>query len=137
MGYSTIKAQIVSILQSQITKANYVYSYEERKPAGYPAITVTNYDGNGEFADTSRNRREYIFRILCMQEITETTMATAESSLADMIDQIITTFDSSTYYNLNNTCQFAIPAPSKWGYVQVPEIEVRSAEVILTAVVVN
>lgn len=135
--YTNIGNQIVSILQANITDANVVYNYTERNPAGYPAIMVEAYDGSAEFADTSRNRREYVFRITCMQERVAVGASEAERILRAMIDQIISVFDSRTNLNLNNSCDFATPIPSKWGYINAPDIDVRTAEILLVAVALS
>jgi hypothetical protein len=132
-SYTTQKAAIVSILQTNITTAREVNNYAKRNPAGYPAINVENFDGSGAFADTGRNRRKRIYRITCMQERLKVGTSEAERILAAMVDQIITTFDNRANLNLNNTADFAYPIPSKWGYIQAPDIDVRTAEILLEA----
>lgn len=132
--YAAQKAAIVSILQTNITNAKVVYSYVEPNPSGYPAITVENYDGEGEFADTGRNRRKRVYRITCMQERVKVGASEAERILGAIVDQIISTFDSRTNLNLTNTCDFAYPIPSKWGYIAAPDIDVRTAEILLEAI---
>lgn len=129
-----IKSQIVSILQANITNANVVYSYVERNPSGYPSILVEYYDGQGEFADTGRNRRSRIYRITCMQERVKVGASESERILGAMVDQILGVFDNRTNITLNGSCEFAQPIPSKWGYIQAPDIDVRTAEILLEAV---
>jgi hypothetical protein len=127
------KAAIVSILQANITDANVIYNYVETNPSGYPAINVEFYDGTGEFADTGRNRRKRIYRITCMQERVNVGASEAERILGAMQDQILSVFDNRTNITLNNTCDFAYPVPSKWGYIQAPDIDVRTVEILLEA----
>jgi hypothetical protein len=119
---------------NQITTANNVNNYNRVNPPGYPAINVEAYDGNGVFADTTRNRREFIFRITIMQERVKVSHSEAERICRTLVDQVLSTFDNRTNFNLNNSCDFATPVPSKWGYIQSPEIDVRTAEVLLVAV---
>lgn len=132
--YSLQKSAIVSILQSNITTANVVYNFVERNPSGYPTITVEYYDGTGEFADTGRNRRSRIYRITCSQERVKVGANDAERILGTLIDQIIGVFDDRANITLNNTCDFAYPIPGKWGYIQAPDIDVRTAEILLETV---
>lgn len=131
--YTAQKAAIVSILKTNITTAKEVNNYEKRNPTGYPAINVTFYDGSGTFADTSRNRRKRYYRIICMQERVKVDADNAERILGAMVDQIISVFDNRTNLNLNNTADFAYPIPSKWGYINAPDIDVRTAEIIIEA----
>lgn len=69
-----------------------------------------------------------------MQERVITGAPEAERILRSLIDQILAIFDSRVNLNLNNSCNFAFPIPSKWGYVQAPDIDIRSAEIIIEAV---
>lgn len=133
-SYTSIGAQIESIIRANITNVNFVYGYVETNPGGYPSISIEAFDGNGQFADTGRNRRSYMFRIICMQERVITGAPEAERILRSLIDQILAIFDSRVNLNLNNSCNFAFPIPSKWGYVQAPDIDIRSAEIIIEAV---
>lgn len=132
--YVNVGAQIEAIIRANITNVNFIYNYVETNPAGYPAISIEAYDGNGEFADTSRNRRSYMFRIICSQERLNVGAQNAENVMRALVDQVIGVFDDRTNLNLNNSCNFAFPIPSKWGYVQAPDIDVRSAEIIIEAV---
>lgn len=134
--FSDIKAGIITIINNSV-KVKAVYNYEEVKPSGYPCITVTAADGDGEFADTSRNRREFIFSIKCYQERIEVGASEAERILINLIDELLGIFDSSANYNLNNTVIFAKPIPSKWGYLNVPDADVRTAEILIVGVAVQ
>lgn len=127
------KAAIITILKANISTAKEVNDHVKRNPTGYPSIDVEFYDGNGVFADTGRNRRKRYYRITCKQERVKVTPSEAERILGNMVDQIITTFDSRTNLSLNNTCNFAYPIPSKWGYIQAPDIDIRTATIIIEA----
>lgn len=135
--YSNIGTQIVAIIKQNVTNVNNVYDYIERNPAGYPAICVEAYDGKGEFADTGRNRRSYIFRIIVQQERTTAGAAGSERIMRNLVDQLLSVFDNRANLTLNNSCDFATPIPSKWGYIQAPDIDVRSAEIIIEAVSIS
>ncbi len=134
--YTNIGNQIQSIIQAGISGVDpgNVYNFVKRNPAGYPSISIEAFDGAGQFLDTGRNRRTFIFRIICSQERTNVGEDEAERILRQLVDQLLTLFDSRTNLNLNNSCNFAHPIPSKWGYIQAPDIDVRSAEILLEAV---
>lgn len=132
--FVNIGNQIQSIVQAGVSKNNYVYNYAESNPGGYPAITIEAFDGSGTFLDTGRNRRSYIFRIICLQERIIVGAENAEQILRALEDEILALFDSRVNLTLNNSVNFAYPMPSKWGYIQAPDIDIRSVEIILEAV---
>ena len=131
--YTEIGTQIEAILRANITNVNFIYNHVETNPGGYPSISIEAFDGAGQFLDTGRNRRTYIFRIICMQERVIVGANEAERIMRALVDQILGVFDDRANLNLNNSCNFCNPIPSKWGYVQAPEIDLRSAEIILEA----
>jgi hypothetical protein len=135
--YTEIGNQIETILKDNITNVNYIYNYVETNPEGYPSISIEAFDGNGQFLDTGRNRRNRMFRLICMQERIKVGASESERIMRALVDQVVATFDSRTNLTLNNSCEFATPIPSKWGYVQAPDIDIRSAEIILEAVSVE
>ncbi len=128
--YTEIKAGIVTVL-TQATKAKKVYDYEETKPAGYPAITVTPVDGEAEFLDTDRMRRDFVFSVKVYQERLDVGASEAERIMTSLVDQIISIFDSKANTTLNNSVIFMKPVKVKWGYLQVPDADVRSCEITL------
>jgi len=132
--FTTIKAGLVQVLQTS-TKAKVVYNYEETKPTGYPAITVTPVSGQGEFIDTMRTRREFVFSIKCYQERLEATPSGAESTLTSLVDEILGIFDTGSSFTLGNTVIFFEPVEVSWGYVQAPDADVRSCEIKLQGIV--
>jgi len=128
--YDDIEAGIVSLLQSA-TKAKVVYDYEETKPTGYPAITVTPSDGEAEFLDTMRVRRDFVFTIKVYQERIEAKPQGAEQIMRALVDQILSLFDDPANTTLGNTVVYMKPVKSKWGYLQAPDADVRSCEITL------
>lgn len=131
--YTNIGNQITSILTANIPNVNVIHNYVESNPSGYPSISVEAYDGNAKFIDTGRNERTFIFRIIVLQERLVVGASEAERIMRSLVDQILSVFDDRANLNLNNSCNFARPIPSKWGYVQAPDIDLRSAEIILEA----
>ncbi len=132
--FADVKAAIVDILRTQCLTPKHVYDYEESQPVGYPAVTVTPTDGNGTFIDTMRNRREFVFKVLCTQERIDMGPAEAERILTKVVDEVLAVFESQAANNLNNTVVFTDPPKVKWGYMTVPDAEVRSCEITITAI---
>lgn len=132
--YANIKAGLITIL-TQATKAKRVYDYEEVKPVGYPAITVTPFEGEADFLDTQRVRRDFLFSVKLYQERVEVGASEAERIMTALVDQVIEIFDSSSNTTLNNTVIFVRPVKVKWGYLNVPDADVRSCEITLHGVV--
>jgi hypothetical protein len=128
--YADIKAGIVSAL-SQATKAKNIYDYENTKPAGYPAITVTPVDGEAEFLDTQRVRRDFIFSVKLYQERLEVGPSEAERIMTNLVDQAVSVFDNFSNTTLGNTVIFMKPVKVKWGYLAAPDADVRSCEITL------
>ena len=146
--HGAIKAAIIDVLnQAALVNKNWVYTYEPTIPSGFPAISVTASDGDGKFADTQRNRRNYIFKIRCYQERQTVgtqgnlvPQAEAERILVELVDQLIAVFDNFQNYNLKSEVPnliFVTPVPSKWGYATAPNPDVRIADIMLNAVVVQ
>lgn len=132
--YANIKAGLITIL-TQATKAKRVYDYEETKPVGYPCITVTPVEGESEFLDTQRVRRDFIYSVKLYQERVEVGASEAERILTALVDQVVEIFDSESNTTLNNTVIFVRPVKVKWGYLNVPDADVRSCEITLHGVV--
>lgn len=125
-----VKAGIVSVL-TQSTKAKKVYDYEETKPTGYPCIMVVPFDGQSAFLDTMRYRWDFAYTLKCYQERVEVGASEAERILTALVDEVLGVFDNSTNTTLGNTVVFVKPAKYKWGYLNVPDADVRSCEITI------
>ena len=136
MSYSTTKAALVTLI-STATKVQNVYNYENPKPDGYPCISITNFEGTAEFADTSRFRRNYTYRILVTQERINVGPSEAERIVTGLVDELVSLFDNNANYNLSNSVIFFEPPAVKFGYLQAPDVDVRSAEITLTGTTVQ
>ena len=128
--YTDIKAAIVSFIQTSTNNRN-VYAYEETKPAGYPAIMVTPFGGQGIFLDTMRVQRDFQFTVRVYQERLDATPAGAEAIITTLVDELIGIFEGAGASNLNNTVVFTQPPSVKFGYLQSPDPDVRTAEITL------
>ena len=138
-NFTSIKAAIVSILQANVstTSVNYVYDYANEAPDGYPSIDVTSNQLEGEFADTVRNRRDFTFSLLGKQERTTVGSSEAERIINKMADDLIAIFDSSTNLTLQNQTIFYEPIGAQFGYIQGPDIDIRTVDVTIKATVVQ
>lgn len=131
--YTDIKAAIVTFLQTS-TKVRNIYAYENPKPAGYPAIMVTPFGGDAEFLDTMRNKRRFQFTIRVYQERTEVGAAAAESTITALVDELIAIFEAAGASNLSNTIVFTEPPSVRFGYLQDPDPDCRTAEITLVGI---
>lgn len=130
--YADVKAGIVTALQ-QATNAKQVYNYEEVKPAGYPAITVTPSQGEGSFLDTMRVRRDFTFSVKVYQERVEVGASEAERIMTALVDQCLALFENSSNTTLSNTVVFTKPPKERWGYQPVPDADVRMCDITIVA----
>lgn len=132
--FTTVKAGIVTYLQTS-TKVRNIYDYEETKPAGYPAINVTPAASTGEFLDTFRIRHDFQFTLRVMQERLEAGPSQAEVVITALVDELIAIFEAANATTLVNTVEFTQPPSTRWGYLQVPDADVRTCDITLTGVV--
>jgi hypothetical protein len=148
MSYTKLKASIIEVIeQSALIDPAFIYNYEPTQPGGFPAISVTALTGDGVFADTLRNRRNYILRIRCYQERDTVgdgsglvPQSEAERIMGNLVDSLIGIFDQYANFQLDNTVPglvFVQPIPSEWGYTQAPNANMRTADIKLNAVVVK
>lgn len=78
---------------------------------GYPSAVIRISGGEGDFADTSRNQREFIFNIDLYQENKEGGKSNEETTDAMVlaIDKIIESFDTDV--DLSGNCLFVRIVP--------------------------
>lgn len=144
--WDDLSAAIAVILKTATNKAGQVvldassvFEYGKSKFDQYPCATITPFENaNPSFADTLRNRREYIFSIKIYQERGQKGEAETERLMRQLTDSVITIFDANPY--LKNVLQgqgFAMPIPSRWAYIQSEQIDVRMAEVLIQCVVIK
>lgn len=131
-----IKAIVV-----QCTKIDsaYVYEYAKNNINGYPAVTITPSDGDGDFADTRRNKRTYTFSVRVHQERTKAGDEKSERIMREIVDDLIELFDAN-YYLDGARLQgrgFARPIPSTWAFVQTEQSDVRVAEILIACSVIQ
>lgn len=137
---------IVATLQDGIdrdvvagVKSASIYDYEPGLTTAYPAISVVPSDSPAKFADTQRNQRTYTFSIKCLQERKEFGAQKAERVQRQLVDELLTLFDSSRYL-YGDQLQgrgYVEAAPSRWAYIQTEQVDVRMAEILLACVVIQ
>lgn len=137
--WETLSAAIVTMVKtSSFVDSALVFDYGKSDIGGFPAVTVTPSDAKATFGDNVRIQREYTFSIKCYQERLNQGEDKSEQIMRQMVDDLIRIFDADTY--LLTTLDgrgFAYPIPSAWSFVQGENINLRVAEVLITAVVVQ
>jgi hypothetical protein len=128
-----ILAKIKGILNAS-TNLKYVYDYPNSTPQGYPSAVVFRSETQGSFADTSRDERHYLFDIRLMQERLEVGEQSAERILMQLEDELVAAFDAD--YNLTGSCNWCKPIAFKWGFIQAPSVDIRTAIITLDVIVV-
>lgn len=130
--FTDTKAAIVAFLNTS-TKVRNIYAYENTKPDGYPAICVTSSTSpRAVFIDTMRTDRDFEFIIRVYQERAEVGAAQADIIVDGLVDELIAIFESVTAENLNNTVTITQPPTVRFGYLNDPNSDVRTAELTLT-----
>jgi hypothetical protein len=88
-----------------------VHDFTEGQFQGYPSANIRISGGEGEFSDTARNQREFIFNIDLYQEVDEggKTKEEATDAMVLAIDKIMEAFDTDV--NLNGECAFTRVIP--------------------------
>lgn len=138
LGYATLSSVINDkIAGTSSVRAENVFDYAKPILGGYPAVTITAADGGGEFADSTRTRRRFVFSIKVMVNRLNQE-SKAERVMRETVDELIAMFEADPY--LNNCLRgrgFARPVPSRWGYNQSDNIDIRMAEFLLDVEVIQ
>lgn len=113
-----------------------VYEYEPDKPAEgvYPFATITPRAFEGEFADTIRNKRTYVFVVSVYQERVEGAFGNekAERLIREMSDEIMTAFDADT--TLSGMVKWINPARGDLRYIDREMGDTRVCEIELECI---
>jgi len=88
-----------------------VNDHTEGRCEGYPFANIRVSGGEGDFADTARNQREFIFNVDLYQEVDESgkTNEEATDAMVLAIDKIMASFDTDV--RLGETCAFVKVIP--------------------------
>lgn len=137
-----IKATIVqAITAGTVTgiKATRILEYEPNQMDGFPFITIAAASAPAEFADTSRNKRNYTFSVKVYQERREFGAEKAEQVLRLLNDELLTLFDAQHYLygDLIRGRGFVEAIPAEWAYITTEQIDVRVSNILLTAEVIQ
>jgi hypothetical protein len=109
-----IKTKLESIMDNGSPAKTILYEvndYTEGKSEGYPFANIRISGGEGDFADTARNQREFIFNIDLYQEVDESgkTKEDATDAMVLAIDKIMEAFDTDV--RLGESCAFVKVIP--------------------------
>lgn len=106
---SILKTKLLGIMDSGTPPKTVLYTvndHTEGKAEGYPFANIRVSGGEGDFADTSRNQREFIFNVDLYQEVEESGKSNEEATDAMVlaIDKIMEAFDTDV--RLGENCAF-------------------------------
>lgn len=139
--WDELSAAIINVIagSSKVDSSVAVFDYAKTNLSAYPCITVTPSDNTAQFGDTNRNQRSYIFSLRIYQERTKTGEKLSEQIMRQLADSLITLFDANPYLDNQRLSGrgFCRPIPSVWKYAQAEQIDVRVAEILLEAVVIQ
>lgn len=99
----------IKTMLSTITSLNGVYEYVPAQNDTYPFVTIMFSEAVGEFGDTMRNIRHYIFHLDLFVERTKAGMGNerSETLFRTIVDQMLTLFDENT--TLDGMVQMVTP----------------------------
>lgn len=88
-----------------------VHDYTEGQFGGYPSANIRLSAGEGDFADTARNQRDFVFNVDLYQEVEEggKTKEEATDAMVLSIDKIMEAFDTDV--RLGGQCAFTRVIP--------------------------
>lgn len=137
--WNTLSAAIAAVVATsdEIDDAA-IFEYRKSGFERYPAVTITMADNTAQFADTSRNRRHYVFSIKVYQERPEQSEEEAERILRTTVDDLISKFDADSY--LGNALAgrgFAHPIPSNTRLIASEQVDVLMAEILIDCEVIQ
>jgi len=109
-----IKTKLEGIMDSGSpakTILHEVHDYTEGQFTGYPSANIRISGGEGDFSDTARNQREFIFNVDLYQEVDESGKSKDEATDAMVlaIDKIMASFDTDV--RLGGNCAFVKVIP--------------------------
>ena len=112
MPFASLRTAIETKLQG-ITALKAVYDVHTPAIKGYPAATFEPSGHENIFYTNTDNLRSYAFDIWIHQEMKFAGRDNAVRILSDIVDAVVTAFD--TDYNLGGACDFLVALPSSWG----------------------
>lgn len=132
-----IKDQIIDKIEA-LSSVQKVYPVETPNPSGWPAVTVTTTNMEGEFSSNLENSRVYAYTVLILFPEGQDFVPVAESArldyservVADVIDEIINAVD--TDYELDGTpVLFVNAADCEWGRYEYEGGVAKAAQITL------
>ena len=130
--FASIRAKIFAILKtmSSVTSTN-VQDSGGGEPDGFPWVTLEIMGNDSEVGDQRTNLRTYKFRVRIYidAEREQGGQATAEDTLAIVLDEIVDLFDADP--TLGGTVQDLTPLVAETGYATLKNGLTRTAEIEL------
>lgn len=113
--FSSIKAKIVTIVDANAKVAE-VHNYDKPTFDSSPAAIVVPSGNESDFITTAHNKRRYSFVVTLLVPYDPQGASSAESTLVDLVDDLIDDFDQDC--TLGGEVLMMTAAPSAWGYQQ-------------------
>jgi hypothetical protein len=112
-NFSSLKAKIKTILDAN-TKINQSYDYDAPKLQSFPCAVLVPSGNASDYDTTTENMRTYAFQVRLYIPMDSRGVEQAESTLTELIDELIDDFDQNV--TLDGECLMMTAAPSEWGY---------------------
>lgn len=134
----SIKDQIIQRINA-LSTVEVVYPAMKLNPSGFPCVYVTTNTEEGEFASNAENSRVYTYTATVLfplgqdfvPDSEKERLDYAERTVAEVIDQIITSIDEDFTLGGGATVLFTNAADVEWGYMDYEGGAARAANVIL------
>lgn len=134
----SIKDQIIQRINA-LSTVEVVYPAMKLNPSGFPCVYVTTNTEEGEFASNAENSRVYTYTATVLfplgqdfvPDSEKERLDYAERTVAEVIDQIITSIDEDFTLGGGATVLFTNAADVEWGYMDYEGGAARAANVTL------
>jgi hypothetical protein len=131
--FSTIRAAIISKINTDCEKIQIAYPTDRSTFSGFPAAVVSPSENEADYSSTADDRRVYAFKVRVYYPIkNESDYETAESAMEDALDEMLDAFTERGV--LGSACEWVKPVPSVWVYEERGEAIYRMAELTLKCI---
>lgn len=134
-NFATFRQAIKDILDARTGTGQPIVEVKDhftKTFSGYPAVAFEPSDIVSDFETTTQNLRQYIFRIIVLQDIESEERGEALGTLIDIIDTLIDDIDKSE--NLSGAADFVLAVPMEIGFFGKEEHQTMYAEMKVVCV---
>lgn len=132
-NFATFRSKIQTILDNRAGSGKplvEVKDYFAEKFSGYPSAAFEPSDIVSDYETTVQNLRQYVFRVMILQEVESEDRGDAIGVLIDIIDTLVDDFDKSN--NLDGEADFLLAVPMEIGFFGPPGQQTMYAEMKVT-----